>query len=140
MAVWRRRALAHFPELRQDLTARGYNPYSLFFDLQMLLPAAYDGGDEDLLRRIFGFAEWCARQTAKELWNPAGVSFYEHLFDDPAYSDRVLPWLSPAVVYAHWNLWEAIAPDCEWARVKNRLEPKRAEGERQYRMSRDGRC
>jgi hypothetical protein len=137
VAVWRRRALELFPQLRRELTGRGYSPYSLFADLRPLLLAAHDGGDNELLRRIYGFAEWCARQTAKELWNPAGVSFYEHLFDYPAYSERVIPWLSLFVVHAHWALWEAMVAPSEWARVSPLLKQARVQGEQQSRLAGD---
>ena len=130
--AWRR-ALELFPELRRDLTERDFTVYSLFFDLKPRLREALTAGDEVLVRRIFGFAEWCAAQTAKELWNAAGVAFYEHLFDYPAYSERVVPWLSPRVVYTHWGLWEAMVDPTEWARVAPLLEAKRAAGEQQAR-------
>ena len=105
MAVWRRRALELFPQLRRDLQSRDYSVYLLFFDLKPMLRVAHDADDTEELRRIYGFAEWCSRQTAKDLWNAAGVAFYEHLFDYPEYSERVIPWLSPRVVYYHWSLW-----------------------------------
>jgi hypothetical protein len=133
--VWRRRALELFPELRCDLTGRDYTVYSLFFDLKPMLREAFEAGDEGLVRRIFGFAEWCAAQTAQELWSAAGVAFYEHLFDYPAYSERAVPWLSPRVVYTHWGLWEAMVSPAEWARVAPWLEAKRANGERQTRRT-----
>jgi hypothetical protein len=130
VAVWRRRALELFPELRRDLTERGYTAYSLFTDLKPLLRESLDRGDAEVVRRIFAFAEWCAAQTAQPLWNAAGVAFYEHLFDYPVYSERVVAWLSPAVVSTHWGLWEATVSPGEWARVAPLLESKRVAGER----------
>jgi hypothetical protein len=91
MAAWRRRALELFPQLRRDLQSRDYSVYSLFFELKPMLRTAHDSGDNELLRCIYGFAEWCSQQTAKELWNAAGVAFYEHLFDYPDYSERIIP-------------------------------------------------
>jgi hypothetical protein len=129
MTEWRRRALELFPQLGRDLQGRDYSIYELFFDLEPMLRAAHDANDTDLLRRIYEFAEWCAREPAEELWNAAGVAFYEHLFDDPAYSDRVIPWLSPFVVFTHWGLWEALVSPDEWARVSVLLEKKRTAGE-----------
>lgn len=120
-----------FPDLRRDLTEQDSSVYSLFFDLKPLLRDAFDRDDAELVRRIFGFAEWCAAQTAQPLWNAAGVAFYEHLFDYPAYSEHVVPWLSSVVVYTHWWLWEAMVSPAEWARVAPWLEAKRVDGERQ---------
>jgi hypothetical protein len=136
MAAWRRRALELFPDLRRDLTGSDYSVYMLFFDLKPQLRDALARNDTALVRRIFDFAEWCADQTAQKLWNAAGVAFYEHLFDYPEYSERMLPWLSPTVVYTHWNLWEAMVSRDEWARVAPCLEAKRAAGEQQAGRSR----
>jgi len=38
-----------FPDLRRELTRRGYSVYSLFFDLKPLLREAFDCGDTDPL-------------------------------------------------------------------------------------------
>jgi hypothetical protein len=133
MAAWRRRALELFPQLQRELNDGEYTVYSLFFDLKPMLRDAHDAGDAELLRRIYGFAEWCAHQHAKDLWNAAGVAFYEHLFDYPAYSAQIIPWLSPYVVYMHWQLWEAMVASDEWARVRPLLEGKREVGEREAR-------
>ena len=136
MAVWRRRALELFPQLRRELNDGKYTVYSLFLDLKPMMREVFDAGDTELLTRIFRFAEWCAQQSSKDLWNPAGVAFYEHLFDYPTYSERVIPWLSPLVVYAHWDLWVVrVVPD-EWARVRPLLEGKRATGEREVHSGR----
>ena len=67
---------------------------------------AHQAEDEFFLRKAHGFAEWCLRQEAQDLSNPAGVSFYEHLMEDPALWERIVPWLSPAVVRDLRNTWE----------------------------------
>ena len=135
MAAWRRCALELFPQLGQELNDGEYSVYMLFFDLEPLLRKAHDAGDTQLLQNIYGFAEWSSQQTDKDLWNAAGVAFYEHLFDYPAYSERVITWLSPSVVYTHWQLWVArVSPD-EWARVCPLLESKRAFGEREAKRT-----
>jgi hypothetical protein len=136
MAAWRRRALELLPQLRRELNDGEYTVYSLFFDLLPMLREAHDAGDTELLGRTYGFAEWCSQQPAKDLWNAAGVAFYEHLFDYPAYSERVIPWLSPHVVYTHWGLWEAMVSPSEWARVRPLLKGKRAVGEREAHRTR----
>jgi hypothetical protein len=114
VAAWRRRALALFPELRGELNpARwrryGYNYYLLFFDLFAMFREALNVSDEQTLRRIFDFAEWCFCQgrRAPDLNNAVCVCFYEHVFD-VAHRDwaDVACWLSPAVVEACWTLWE----------------------------------
>lgn len=115
IAVWRRKALAAFPDLRRKLNRRDYSIYDLFGALRTTLWEAYEEGDVETLRRIYGFAEWCMTQRAKTLWNPAGVSFYEHIFDRRLFWAAVIPWLSPEVVYQVRSLWE-------WRLPPNELE------------------
>ena len=77
MSVWRRRALAIFPEERREIGNRRTSIYLLF--MLHALPAlrrAHEAGDANRLRAVSSFAEWCLRQQAKDLWNAAGVSFY----------------------------------------------------------------
>jgi hypothetical protein len=107
MSAWRRRALSLFPALGRDLERPDYSVYQLFFDLKPMLLQAHEVGDDETLRRIYGFAEWCSEQSAKDLWNAAGVSFYEHVFDHTE-ARVVVPWLSPRVIANHWTLWEVM--------------------------------
>jgi hypothetical protein len=106
MASWRKRAIDLFPELRQDLSIKDYSLYQLFSDLLPRVEQAHADGDEELLRRAYGFAAWCAAQKAKDLWNAAGVAFYEHIFDRWNQRQAVVPWLSPQVIADSWGLWE----------------------------------
>src|SRR5438067_9325764 len=108
MSVWRRKALALFPGDRRDIEDPETSIYLLF--MLHVLPAArkaHEDDDTDRLRQIYGFAEWCLRQKAKDIWNAAGVSFYEHLFDQPKVVwPRVVPCLSQYVVDNCAGLWE----------------------------------
>jgi hypothetical protein len=84
MSVWRRRALEIFPDLRLELTSADVDsPYALWRDV--LLPKvirAHSVGDTKMLGRIYGYPAWSIRQPGKDVSNAAGVSFYEHLFDE----------------------------------------------------------
>lgn len=136
MAAWRRRALELFPHLQNELQRRDSNVYSLLFDLEMMAREAHNANDEDLLRRIYGFAEWCSRQTARHLRNAAWVMFYEYLLDDPAGGKYVIPWLSPRVVADHWQLWEAVLSADTWEKIRPLLAGKRDAFQRQTRLPR----
>lgn len=136
MVQWRRRASELFPQLRQQLNTPAYSVYSVFGDLKPMLRNAHDAENTELLRRIYAFAEWCSQQPDNDLSNAAGVAFYEHLFDIPGYDEQIVPWLSPQVVYAHWQLWKAVLFQSEWTRVRPLLTVKREEGERAARRSR----
>ena len=106
MANWRRKVLALFPGLRHDVQRPDFSISMVFFDLLPRVRVAHQDGDPEMLRRIYGFAEWCFEQKAKDLWNAAGVAFYEHLFDShrslwPEFVRR----LSPRVVEGCMGVW-----------------------------------
>jgi hypothetical protein len=94
VSAWRKRALETFPELRTEIESPVATLYEVFFTLLMWCREAHDSGNHGVLSRIYGFAEWCARQPAKELWNPAGVAFYEHLADSRVTLDAIPMWVS----------------------------------------------
>jgi hypothetical protein len=129
MASWRRKAAALFPQLRREIQRREFSIYSLYFELLPLSRAAHESGDAETLRRIYGFAEWCFRQKAKNMWNAAGVAFYEHVFDGKKSGwSEVVPWLPPNVVRDCWVLWEARLTELELVEIRRLLDaatPKR---------------
>ena len=110
MSTWRRKALEAFPELREELTEPHEieSVYSLWFELLPMARSADDDGDTDLLRRIYEYAHLVSAAPSKELWNPVGVAFLEHLFDDAteARMRDVLAWLADDVVQDVWGLWQ----------------------------------
>lgn len=127
MSTWRRKALGLFPELRLDLQRPDFTVYMLFFELLPTSREAHKAGDFQRLRRIYGFAEWCSEKRAKDLWNAAGVAFYEHLFDDhPSLRRDIVRWLSPKVVAAVWGLWEPRLSVEDLADVKRLLAERRS--------------
>jgi hypothetical protein len=108
MAAWRRKALEAFPELRRELSDAQeiYSAYALWFELLPLVRDAHREENADLLRRIYGFAEWCYR-AGPELRNAVAVSFYEHLLDERWMRPLVSPWLTAEIVRDIRPLWEA---------------------------------
>src|SRR4051812_42433750 len=106
MAVWRRKALEVFPELREALNHRDYTIYQLFFDLLPLSRAAHETSNDSVLENIYSFAEWCLHQHSPEPANAAAVAFYEHLFDQRQYWHEIISHLSPFVIQQCRSLWE----------------------------------
>jgi hypothetical protein len=109
MATWRRKALEYVPEMRRDINDPDVSIYLFFAMLTGEAWKAHDANDLEMLPRIYGFAEWCLNQPAQELWNRAGVSFYESLFlhrKDRADWEKSLQYLSLDVVHTVWSLWE----------------------------------
>ncbi len=97
MSTWRRKALELFPDLRAEIETPEMSIYQVFFELVPRCREAHDRGDVAELERIYGFAEWCAKQKSKDLWNAAGVSFYEHLADSNRTLEAIPQWVSKAV-------------------------------------------
>jgi hypothetical protein len=128
MAVWRQKALVYFPELAAELRETNYTIYQLFFDLTPMAEQAHRNRDTDSLKRIYGFAEWCLHQSDKDLWNSAGVAFYEHIFDDRSLRDQIVPWLSSEVISQVKGLWEMMLPR-EAYRELNEVLVKHAQSE-----------
>jgi hypothetical protein len=126
MAIWKRKALAVFPELTDELRQGDFTVYQLFFELVPLVKAAHRQGNIDTLRRSYGFAEWCLSQDSKDLWNSAGVAFYEHLFDEEALWLEVIPWLSPNVIAQVGGLWELMLKPDKYRKLLEVLDSNKA--------------
>jgi len=126
MASWRRKVLSLFPDLRRDVQRPDVTIYMVFFDLLPRVREAHQECDTEMLRRIYGFAEWCFEQRAKDLWNAAGVTFYEHLFDSHRSQwPECVRWLSPRVVEGCMGLWERRLTVEELAEVQRLIVERR---------------
>ena len=93
MSVWRRKAIECAPELKTDFQATDLTPYDVFMELLPVVQQAHINNDNNRLRNIYSFAEWCLKQKDKQLWNAAGVSFYEHLVDTDETFQQCTKWI-----------------------------------------------
>jgi hypothetical protein len=93
MSAWRRKAVELFPDLRSRLEASDATIYLVFFELLPRCHAAHQCDDTAELEKIYGFADWCAQQKSRDLWNAAGVAFYEHLADSPQTLESIPRWV-----------------------------------------------
>ena len=136
MANWRRKVLTLFPELRIEAQQPGFTVYSTFFHLLPTVRQAHKDDNEELLRRIYGFAEWSLEQRAKDMWNAAGVAFYEHLFDShPTLWPDMVQWLSPRVVADCSGLWEFRLTTEAFVEVNRLLAGRRRHRYREARLA-----
>jgi hypothetical protein len=103
---WRSKAVENFPELREELndTDEIFSPYALWWELLSLATEAHRATDDDLLRRIYGYASWSYEQGG-DLANAVAVSFYEHLLDERWMRPLTVPWLNARVVKDIRTLW-----------------------------------
>src|SRR5262245_13058790 len=102
---WRTQALSTFPQLH-ELRDQGFSIYGLFSELDDMVRTAHREGNEDMLRRIYGYASWARVQADDDVQNAAGVSFYEHLFDERWMWPLVIPWINSTIVRDYMELWE----------------------------------
>ncbi len=124
---WRARALASFPELRDGLEDDDdiFSVYILLGELLDLLEGAHREGDDDMLRSIYGYASWAREQADDDCRNAAGVSFYEHLFDERWMRPLVIPWINSAVVRDYMGLWELRLSPADLDEVQRLLHRRR---------------
>jgi hypothetical protein len=120
---WRARALAAFPEFREELEDEDeiFSIYILFTELAPLLTGAHREGDDDMLRRIYGYASWAREHPDDDIQNAAGVSFYEHLFDERWMRPLVIPWLNSRIVREYMGLWESRLSEADLEEVRQLL-------------------
>ena len=79
MSTWRQKAIDCLPELRKEFEKPETSIYDVFFEILPATIEAHKNKDISRLKKYYAFAEWCFRQKEKDLWNSAGVAFYEHL-------------------------------------------------------------
>jgi hypothetical protein len=94
MSTWRKKAIECLPEEKKELENPTASIYAAFREILGVLPLAHLNNDHERLKKIYAFAEWCFRQKEKDLWNAAGVSFYEHLGDHEAVFEQMHNWVS----------------------------------------------
>jgi hypothetical protein len=81
MSRWRKEAFDRLPECRKELQAEK-DPYGFFGALGDVLWRAHIAKDEDLIGRIYGFAQWCldaprGKDAADDLLSIVTVAFFE---------------------------------------------------------------
>jgi hypothetical protein len=79
MSVWRKKAIELLPGLKPEFNRADLTIYDVFIYLLPATVQAHKQNDKVLLKQYYDFAAWCFRQKEKDLWNAAGVAFYEHL-------------------------------------------------------------
>jgi hypothetical protein len=120
---WRARAIVSFPEISAELEDEEdiFSVYILFSKLEDMVRTAHREGDDDLLRRIYGYASWAREQPDDDIQNAVGVSFYEHLFDERWMRPLVVPWINSRIVALYMGLWEFRLTAAELEEVRQLL-------------------
>jgi hypothetical protein len=122
MSAWRRKAIEFFPDLRSELEDPETTIYSVFFELLPRCREAHDRGDTAELERIYGFADWCASQKERELWNAVGVAFYEHLADSNRTFEAIPQWVRKPIFDDIAGLLEARVGPTRVAQIRRQYK------------------
>ena len=129
MSAWRRKAVALFPRHAALLARPDATLGRLLLELSHEAAEAHgryaadaaDQGAADVLRRAHGFAEWCLHH--EDLWDAAGVGFYEDLFAVVPY-EQLAPWLSPFVSAAVRQTYALGVHQEGWPRLARLVEAR----------------
>ena len=132
---WQALAQALLPELHErfgaEETWKGGGAMPFFFELLAATRQAHLAGDEAFLLRAYAFAHWCMAQSDRELWNSAGVGFFEHLFDGLP-PDSVVPWIGSDAFHDIVPLIEARLGSERARKIRKRFEARKETLERNY--------
>jgi hypothetical protein len=86
MSKWRREASERLPELQWIIASKLVDsPMMLWIELNQEFARRCEKEPLplDLLRRIWGYCEWCLSQGTSDIQTAAALGFCEHLIDTP---------------------------------------------------------
>jgi hypothetical protein len=93
MNNWQREVDRLIPELTET-AKKSDSIYDFFGYLLRYWDKAAESTNRLVARQIIDFVTWCAESDEKDMWNAAGVSFLEHLPDQPKrleFAEELLP-------------------------------------------------
>jgi hypothetical protein len=93
MSTWRKKAIECLPEHKKEFEKPDCSIYTVFFQMLTSVLEAHQQNNQERLMKIYSYAEWCFRQKREDLWNAAGVAFYEHLGDKPETLAAITTWI-----------------------------------------------
>lgn len=97
MSRWRAAAIERLPELRRTI-ASADSVMALWIELGNEFQKAYrDPRNDDLIRRIYAYADWCLAaprndDAGRDPVTAVAVAFYEHIPDWPAAREDMPRW------------------------------------------------
>ena len=97
MSTWREKAIEILPGLKKEFNRKDLSIYDVFIELLPATVDAHKQKNKDLLKKYYGYAKWCLQQKEKQLWNAAGVAFYEELGDYAEIFSELHLWIDREV-------------------------------------------
>lgn len=113
MSLWRREALARFPELQREI-ADIEGTYSIWVLLRhaLFIPAyAEDPPDMETAKRVYEYAAWSLKQRSPRVHRAVADEFYERLADDPRTRREMPRWISQADFNWIKFAWDYMTPE-----------------------------
>jgi len=92
--VWRQKGLKLLPELESDFNDEEFTPYLALTEVKNIALTALKSNKNHLVEKCFEYAEWCFRQDEEDLWNAAGICFYEYIYDQDEVLEKVVEIVS----------------------------------------------
>lgn len=97
MSAWRKKAIECLPDQKREFEDPETSVYGVFSVMLSAVQEAHTENNVVKLKNIYDYAEWCFGQKEKDLWNAAGVSFYEHLGDREETLKGFPQWVKPGI-------------------------------------------
>ncbi len=102
MSAWKRIATQLFPEHSSGPDAfqkPHMTIYQVFFRLRKDVEKYIQLEDQEGLKRVFEFTEWCFQQRNqnRDVWNAAATAFLEHLADNDENPEIIPLWVKPDI-------------------------------------------
>ena len=119
MSAWRKIAIECLPEQKQYFEDPNTSIYTVFNEILLATRQAHKSNDIAQLKKFYDFAEWCLNQKDKDLWNAAGVSFYEHLGQQPESLKAMPDWVKPEIYKSVKGLLELFISKEDMERLDN---------------------
>ena len=124
MVDWRQVAQRIFPELQPEVEA-AESPMSLWLEIVYKFDTAYETPiDEDFIRRVYEYADWCLQQEGGEdarehLPTCVVTCFWEHIPTVKAAREDMPRWFTLEEVIANQHFFKYLLTDDEFEEVKN---------------------
>ncbi len=108
MSLWRREALARFPELHRKIAdASGTSMLWLALWYDLFKPAyEKDPPDDETIARVYDYAYWSLAHRNWNVSTSAIISFFEKLPDDAQMRQDMPRWISQEDIDMLWFAWE----------------------------------
>lgn len=123
MKEWRAVAINMLPELQSE-AEESESPMGLWVEIVYKFDDAYEvPRNEDLIKRIYAYADWCLKQegkptAAEDLPTCVVTCFWEHIPTCKAARDDMPRWFSFDEIIANQHFFKYLITDEEFEELK----------------------